>query len=83
MQSTGAKNPPNGPPENPVKPLGASWNRPFWSITPTKRGIYAMYALNWKVLVLVVCALAMATVMHSLVYLSIDSASLSAEMPPR
>jgi hypothetical protein len=34
-----------------------------------------------KVLILVVCALAMAIIVHSLVYL--DSASLSAEMPHR
>jgi hypothetical protein len=33
-----------------------------------------------KVLILVVCALAMAIVVHSLVYVSIDAASLSAEM---
>jgi hypothetical protein len=36
-----------------------------------------------KVLILVVCALAVAIVMHSLVYVSIDAASLSAEMPHR
>ena len=36
-----------------------------------------------KVLILVVCALTMAIVVHSLVYLSIDAASLSAEMPHR
>jgi len=36
-----------------------------------------------KVLILVVCALAMAIVVHSLVYLSIDAASLSAEVPGR
>ena len=35
-----------------------------------------------KVLILVVCAL-MAIVVHSLVYLSIDAASLSAEMTHR
>jgi hypothetical protein len=42
-----------------------------------------MYVLNSKVLVLVVCVLALAIVVHSLVYLSIDPVSLSAEMPPR
>ena len=34
-----------------------------------------------KLLMMVVCALAMAIVIHSLVYLSIDAANLSAEMP--
>lgn len=34
-----------------------------------------------KLLIVVVCALAMAIVMHLLVYLSIDAASLFAEMP--
>jgi hypothetical protein len=42
-----------------------------------------MYALNTKVLIVIVCALAIATVMHSLIYLSIDAGSLSAEMPAR
>jgi hypothetical protein len=36
-----------------------------------------------KVLILVVCALVMATVVHSLVYVSIDAASLSADVPHR
>ena len=40
-----------------------------------------MYVLSSKVLVVIVCALAVAAVMHSIVYLSIDAASLSAEMP--
>jgi hypothetical protein len=39
--------------------------------------------MHSKVLILVVCALAVAIVMHSLVYVSIDAASLSAEMPHR
>jgi hypothetical protein len=39
--------------------------------------------MHSKVLILVVCALAMAIVVHSLVYVSIDAASLSAEMPRR
>jgi hypothetical protein len=42
-----------------------------------------MYALNEKLLILIACALAMAIVLHSLVYLSIDAASLSAEVPTR
>jgi hypothetical protein len=42
-----------------------------------------MYALKSKVLLLIICTLAVATVMHASVYLSIDVASLSAEMPPR
>jgi hypothetical protein len=42
-----------------------------------------MYALKSKVLVLIVSALAMATVIHASVHFSIDAASLSAEMPPR
>ena len=56
----------------------------FVTLTPdTERGTYRMYALKPKVLVLIICALAVATVMHASVYLSIDVASLSAEMPPR
>jgi hypothetical protein len=47
------------------------------------KGTYRMYALNLKVVLVVVCALAAAVVIHSTVYLSIDAASLSAEMPPR
>jgi len=42
-----------------------------------------MYALKSKVLLLIIGAVAVATVMHACVYLSIDVASLSAEMPPR
>jgi hypothetical protein len=42
-----------------------------------------MYALNGKLLLFIACALAMAIVLHSLVYLSIDAASLSAEVPTR
>jgi hypothetical protein len=42
-----------------------------------------MYALRSKVLLLIVCAIAMAIVIHASVYFSIDAASLSAEMPPR
>jgi hypothetical protein len=42
-----------------------------------------MYALKPKVLLLIICAVAVATVMHASVYLSIDVASLSAEMPLR
>jgi hypothetical protein len=42
-----------------------------------------MYTLNGKILLLVVWALATAIAVHSTVYLSIDAASLSAEMPPR
>ena len=56
----------------------------FVTLTPnTERGTYRMYALKPKVLVLIICALAVATVMHASVYLSVDVASLSAEMPPR
>jgi hypothetical protein len=40
-----------------------------------------MHVLNLKVLIIVVCALAAAVVVHATVYLSIDPASLSAEMP--
>jgi hypothetical protein len=39
-----------------------------------------MQALNLKVLAVVVFALAMASAIHSSVYLSIDAASLTAEM---
>jgi hypothetical protein len=42
-----------------------------------------MYALKSKMLLLVICAIAVATVMHASVYLSIDVASLSAQMPSR
>jgi hypothetical protein len=42
-----------------------------------------MYALKSKVLLLIICAVAVATVMHASVYFSIDVASLSAEMPHR
>jgi hypothetical protein len=56
----------------------------FVTLTPRHRtGTYRMYALKPKVLLLIICALAVATVMHASVYLSIDVASLSAEMPPR
>jgi hypothetical protein len=42
-----------------------------------------MYAVNLKVVMTIVCALAAAVVIHSIVYFSIDAASLSAEMPLR
>jgi hypothetical protein len=42
-----------------------------------------MYALNFKVVIFILGALAAAVVIHSIVYLSIDAASLSAEMPAR
>jgi hypothetical protein len=42
-----------------------------------------MYALNLKVVIVVICALVAAVVIHSTVYLSIDAASLSAAMPAR
>jgi hypothetical protein len=49
--------------------------------SPDIRGIFGMHALNLKVLAVVVFALAMAIAVHSSVYLSIDAASLTAEMP--
>jgi hypothetical protein len=56
----------------------------FVTLIPRHRtGTYRMHALKPKVLLLIICALAVATVMHASVYLSIDVASLSAEMPPR
>jgi hypothetical protein len=58
----------------------------FVTLTPIQNGgggSYRMYALRSKVLLLIICAVAVATVMHASVYLSIDIASLSAEMPPR
>src|ERR1700738_4142834 len=56
----------------------------FVTLTPRHRtGTYRMYALKPKVLLLIICALAVALVIHASVYLSIDVASLSAEMPPR
>jgi hypothetical protein len=42
-----------------------------------------MYAFNSKVLIVIICALVMAIAVHSIVYLGIDAASLSAEMPAR
>jgi hypothetical protein len=42
-----------------------------------------MYALNLKVIIAVICALAVAIAIHSSVYLSIDAASLSAEFPAK
>jgi hypothetical protein len=42
-----------------------------------------MNALNLKVVIFIICALAVAVAIHSTVYLSIDAASLSAEMPAR
>ena len=56
---------------------------PRLGTSPAGRGIYKMYALNGKLLLFIACALAMAIVLHSLVYLSIDAASLSAEVPTR
>jgi hypothetical protein len=52
-------------------------------IPDTERGTYRMYALKSKLLLLIIGAVIVATVMHASVYLSIDVASLSAEMPPR
>jgi len=59
--------------------VGKSCNCPFGQQVD-QNGDLEMHS---KVLVLVVCALAMAIVVHSLVYVSIDAASLSAEMPRR
>jgi hypothetical protein len=42
-----------------------------------------MGALSLKVLLVVICTLVGAVVIHSLVYLSIDAGSLSAQMPTR
>jgi hypothetical protein len=56
---------------------------PFCDTTPDKTGIYRMYAFNSKVLIVIICALVMAIAVHSIVYLGIDAASLSAEMPAR
>ena len=50
---------------------------PFWMGTPVMR------ALGLKVATVVICVLVGAVVIHSLVYLSIDAGSLSAEMPVR
>jgi hypothetical protein len=60
-----------------------SWNHLFCAITPTKRGIFRMYAIGPKVVTVIACALAMAIVIHLVVYLGIDAGSLSAEMPAR
>ena len=56
---------------------------PFSDTTPDKTGIYRMYALKSKVLIVIICALVMAIGIHSIVYLGIDAASLSAEMPAK
>jgi hypothetical protein len=42
-----------------------------------------MRAFSSKVVMVVICALVGAVVIHSLVYLSIDAGSLSAQMPVR
>jgi hypothetical protein len=42
-----------------------------------------MRALSLKLVIVVICALVGAVVIHSLVYLSIGAGSLSAEMPVR
>jgi hypothetical protein len=56
---------------------------PLLAGSPGQKGTYRMYALNFKVVIFILCALAAAVVIHSIVYLSIDPASLSAEMPAR
>ena len=54
---------------------------PFSGNNPGETGIYRMESLKSKVLIAVLCALAAAIVLYSSVYLSIDAASLSAQMP--
>jgi hypothetical protein len=54
---------------------------PFSDNNPDQTGICRMHALNSKVLIIVVCGLAAVLVVASSVYLSIDAASFSAEMP--
>ena len=56
---------------------------PFCDTTANGTGSHKMYALNSKVMMLIFVALATTIVVHSSVYLSIDAASLSAEMPAR
>jgi hypothetical protein len=51
--------------------------------SPVLKGTSRMDALSLKVLVVVISALVGAVVIHSLVYLSIDAGSLSAQMPVR
>jgi hypothetical protein len=57
-----------------------SWNRRFWSVTQLGE-ISSMRTFGSKVLFAVVAALVGAVVLHSLVYLSVDPGSLSAQMP--
>jgi hypothetical protein len=52
---------------------------PFSGNNPTETGIFKMYAISQKVVTVVACVLAMAIVMHLVVYLGIDAGSLSAE----
>ena len=59
-----------------------SWNRRFGSIAPLWE-TSNMRAFGLKVLIVVVAALVGTAVIHSLVYLSIDPGSLSAQMPER
>lgn len=59
-----------------------SWNRRDWPIAQRQRSD-RMNALNLKVVIVLIGALAVAVVIYSTVYLSIDAASLSAEMPAR
>jgi hypothetical protein len=46
-------------------------------------GTYRMHALKSKVVIAIICAFIAAAAVHATVYLSIDPASLSAEMPAR
>jgi hypothetical protein len=48
-----------------------------------QKGTHVMRALGLKVVTVVICVLVGAVVIHSLVYLSIDPGSLSAQMPVR
>lgn len=56
---------------------------PFSGNNPGKTEIYRMDSLKSKVSIVVVCALAAAVVLYSSVYLGIDAASLSAQMPSK
>ena len=65
---------------------GILWNAcifesPFSDNNPGNTGTYRMHSFKSKFLIAVLCALATIVVLYSSVYVSIDAASLSAQMP--
>jgi hypothetical protein len=62
-------------------PRAGIFESPFSDNNQGRTGIYRMYSLKSKILAAVPSALSAAVVVYSGVPLSIDAASLSAEMP--